>query len=82
MLHLPRLTGMFVIRVYQKVLSPDHSFWGKQIWPEGYCRFLPTCSDYGYESLKKHGLIKGGLKTVWRICRCNPWNPGGHDPAH
>lgn len=45
------------------------------------CRFTPTCSQYALEALRKHGLIKGLCLTVWRILRCNPFNPGGYDPV-
>ena len=41
------------------------------------CRFTPSCSAYGRESIRKYGLIAGGLKTTWRIARCNPWTPMG-----
>ena len=36
------------------------------------CRFLPTCSEYCKESLKKHGLVKGGVYCLKRIIRCHP----------
>jgi len=36
------------------------------------CRFLPTCSEYCSVSLKKHGLIKGGIYGLKRIIRCHP----------
>ena len=36
------------------------------------CRFLPTCSEYCQESLKKHGLIRGGIYSLKRILRCHP----------
>lgn len=72
---------LLIIRFYQRTLSPDHSFWAKLIYPNGYCRFYPTCSEYGYESIKKHGVIKGGAHTLYRIIRCNPWNKGGNDPV-
>jgi len=39
------------------------------------CRFEPTCSYYGRESIRKHGLIVGGVKTAWRLARCGPWTP-------
>jgi len=39
------------------------------------CRFVPTCSYYGRESIRKHGLVIGGAKAVWRIARCGPWTP-------
>ena len=76
---IPRIPVLFLIRVYQKLLSPDHSFWAKRVKPHGYCRFFPTCSEYGHNSIQKYGVIRGGLKTVWRILRCNPWNSGGID---
>lgn len=41
------------------------------------CRFTPTCSHYGYESIRKHGLVVGGAKTAWRITRCGPWTKMG-----
>jgi len=47
----------------------------------GRCRYYPTCSEYSRQSFIKYGAIKGLGKTVWRILRCNPWSPGGHDPA-
>ena len=39
------------------------------------CRFTPTCSYYGRESIRKYGLLIGGAKTAWRIARCGPWTP-------
>ena len=45
------------------------------------CRFTPSCSAYGRESIRKHGLLYGGAKTAWRILRCGPWTPlGTSDP--
>lgn len=44
------------------------------------CRFYPSCSDYFVQAVKKHGPFKGTAKGIHRICRCNPWNPGGFDP--
>jgi putative membrane protein insertion efficiency factor len=45
------------------------------------CRFYPSCSAYAIDALKKHGVLRGTLKTAWRLLRCNPWNKGGYDPA-
>ncbi len=67
---------IFLIWVYQKTISPDHGL-VKNFFPHGYCRFFPSCSEYGKQSIKKHGLIVGSLKAVWRVVRCNPWNGGG-----
>ena len=44
------------------------------------CRFEPGCSEYMIQAVRKHGPIVGGLKGTWRICRCNPFFPGGYDP--
>lgn len=69
---------LLIIRLYQKTLSFDHGFM-KIFYPNGYCRFHPTCSEYGYRSIEKHGLFKGGWLTVNRVVRCNPFNKGGID---
>jgi uncharacterized protein len=73
---IPRLPFLLLIKIYQKTLSFDHS-WLKFLFPNGYCRFHPSCSQYGFEIIKKRGLIIGLPKTLWRITRCNPWNKGG-----
>jgi len=39
------------------------------------CRFDPTCSLYGRESIARSGLLIGGLRTARRIARCGPWTP-------
>jgi putative component of membrane protein insertase Oxa1/YidC/SpoIIIJ protein YidD len=43
------------IELYQKYLSPDHSFWAKDKLP--YCRYTPSCSDYMKEAIEKRGII-------------------------
>jgi len=75
---LPRLMLLGVIRLYQKTLSFDHGLPSK-LYPQGYCRFYPTCSQYGYKCIEDHGVMKGGVLTAWRILRCNPFNQGGVD---
>lgn len=77
-LYLPRRVVLLMIRGYQKTLSLDHGPLSR-FFPHGYCRYYPTCSQYGYDAIKKYGLFKGGLKAVWRIVRCNPWSQGGID---
>ncbi len=79
---LPRQAAVFMIRLYQKTLSPDHSFWAKKAYPYGYCRFRPTCSEYACLSLGEKGLILGGMKAFFRILRCNPCSKGGEDWPH
>lgn len=69
-----------LINIYQKTLSFDHGPL-RVFYPHGFCRFTPTCSQYGKEAIEKHGPIKGIILGAWRVIRCNPWNKGGHDPV-
>lgn len=68
-----------VIKIYQKIFSFDHGPL-KAMYPHGFCRFHPTCSEYSIQAIRKYGPIKGGLIASWRILRCNPFNKGGNDP--
>jgi len=45
------------------------------------CRYIPTCSEYSLEAIKKHGLFKGGFFAMKRILSCNPWGGHGYDPV-
>ena len=49
--------------------------------PAPTCKFIPTCSQYGIEAIDKYGAFKGGMLTIWRILRCNPFSKGGYDPV-
>lgn len=71
--NLPRYPILGLIRLYQAVVSPG--------LPQNTCRFYPSCSHYGYQAIYKYGMIKGGIMAVWRVLRCNPFNPGGFDPV-
>jgi len=62
-----------LIRFYQRHISP--------CTPPS-CRFRPTCSQYAYEAIQKYGAFKGGLLTIWRLLRCNPFNKSDpYDPV-
>jgi uncharacterized protein len=63
---------LLLIRGYKRFISP--------LLPPS-CRFYPTCSDYAYEAIEKHGLLKGGRLAIWRVLRCNPFGKGGIDPV-
>ena len=78
--YLPRYIAIKTIKVYQRTLSFDHGIF-RYLYPHGFCRFRPTCSEYAIQALEKYGFIRGGLKACWRVLRCNPWNKGGYDPA-
>ncbi len=69
-----------LIRLYQRTLSPDHGVFSHK-HPYGYCRFRPTCSQYAYEAIERHGVVRGGYKAAKRIIKCNPFNRGGYDPV-
>jgi len=77
---LPSRVIVKLIRFYQKTISFDHGPL-RFLYPHGFCRFYPTCSEYGAQAITKYGIIKGGIMTSWRIIRCNPWNKGGNDPV-
>ena len=78
--YFTKLIVLKTIRIYQKTLSFDHGL-PKYLFPHGYCRFHPTCSEYGYQAIDKYGVIKGGFMAFTRIIRCNPFSQGGYDPV-
>jgi putative membrane protein insertion efficiency factor len=45
------------------------------------CRFLPSCSDYADEALRRHGAVKGSALAFRRFCRCHPFGGHGYDPV-
>ncbi|MBW2428291.1 MAG: membrane protein insertion efficiency factor YidD [Deltaproteobacteria bacterium] len=59
-----------LIRIYQYTLSP-------LLGPA--CRFYPSCSEYAYQAIVRHGPLKGLSLAIKRILRCHPFNPGGVD---
>ena len=61
-----------LIKFYQKNISP---------LKRTKCPYCPSCSAYGLEAIQKHGAIKGGALTAWRLIRCNPFSRGGYDPV-
>ena len=71
LLRLPARCLIALARVYQLGVSP--------LLPP-MCRFTPTCSSYFIQAVEKYGAIRGGIKGLWRICRCHPFRPGGFDP--
>lgn len=79
LIHLPKTIAKVLIRIYQKTLSTDHSFWAR---PDVYriCMFYPSCSEYTYQAIDKFGLVKGSYLGGKRILRCNGFGKGGHDP--
>jgi uncharacterized protein len=77
-LRLPAKGALLLIRLYQVLLSPlQKAVFG----PGAGCRFHPSCSEYGLEAIRRHGLILGGWRTSCRILKCHPFHPGGFDPV-
>lgn len=74
-----RFSILLSLELYQRLLSPDHSFWSKAFFPYGYCRYSPSCSEYARQAIKKQGVLLGVPKSGWRVLRCNPWSRGGVD---
>lgn len=68
---------IFLVRVYQVVISPPLHFLAG---PLAGCRFFPTCSQYFIDAVRVNGPVRGSLQGVWRILRCNPWGGQGYDP--
>jgi putative membrane protein insertion efficiency factor len=66
------LFALWLIRAYQLLLSPV-------LAPK--CRFYPTCSEYAYQAILRHGLLQGISLALKRILKCHPFDPGGIDPV-
>ena len=61
------------IKWYQKCISPYKGF--------SCCKYYPSCSQYAFEAIGRHGAAKGTALAVWRLLRCNPFSKGGYDPV-
>lgn len=64
--------ALAALRFYKRNVSPS--------LPAG-CRYQPTCSEYTYEAIERHGVVKGIVLGSWRLLRCNPLSRGGIDPV-
>lgn len=61
-----------LIKFYQYAISPLLG---------ANCRFTPTCSQYAVEAFDKLPLYKAAYKVLFRLLKCHPFHPGGHDPV-
>jgi putative membrane protein insertion efficiency factor len=50
------------IRIYQGTVSKVQG---------DVCNFIPSCSHYGYEAIRKYDIIKGLLMASDRVQRCH-----------
>jgi len=58
-----------LIKLYQKIPGNFHNS----------CRYIPTCSNYSIEAINEYGCVKGGILSLKRIIKCNPFSKGGID---
>ena len=63
---------ILLVKCYQLCISP---------FTPPSCRFIPTCSQYALEALRRHGPLKGLYLAIRRFLRCNPWGGSGYDPV-
>jgi len=64
--------ALLIIVMYQQVISPYLGY---------RCKYEPTCSNYGYEAISRHGLITGSFMTTSRLFSCRPFGKAGYDPV-
>lgn len=60
------------LRLYMLLLAPIVG---------GACKFYPSCSNYAYEAVSRHGARRGGILAIKRLLRCRPFTQGGFDPV-
>ena len=70
---LPVRIALLALRFYKTYLS---------ILFAGNCRFVPSCSQYAYESIERFGLGRGVWLALKRLLRCQPLSHKfGYDPV-
>ena len=68
----PQKVAMFLLLLYQQAVSPHFP---------SHCRYVPTCSAYAYEAVRKYGALRGIFLGMKRVLRCHPLHAGGYDPV-
>lgn len=66
------LVLLVLIRGYQLLISP--------LFPPS-CRYMPSCSEYARQAVRRHGPLAGGWLAARRLARCHPWGGFGYDPV-
>jgi len=63
---------IILIKLYQYCISP---------FMKAHCRYIPSCSEYSIEAIRRYGAIRGGVLGIKRIMKCNPFGSYGFDPV-
>lgn len=63
---------LLLIEAYRVALSPLLG---------GHCRFVPSCSVFAEEAIRRHGAARGARLAAARLLRCHPFHQGGFDPV-
>ena len=61
-----------MVRWYQRRVSP--------LLPPS-CMYMPSCSEYAIQAVRRYGALKGSRLALMRVVRCNPLHKGGYDPV-
>ena len=64
---------IYMIKLYQRFLSP---------LKRPCCRYYPSCSQYAVLAIEKYGALRGSIKALLRLLRCNPLFRGGIDEPY
>src|SRR5689334_1946323 len=68
----PQTLALAAVRSYKVLVSPMFA---------GSCRYLPSCSDYAAEAIRRFGVIRGSMLAAARLARCHPLGGHGLDPV-
>jgi putative membrane protein insertion efficiency factor len=64
--------ALFGLRIYKVLFSPMYA---------GSCRYVPSCSEYAADAIRRFGVARGSLLAIRRLGRCHPLGSHGYDPV-
>lgn len=69
---LPKWLALQALAIYQSFFA---------LFLGGACRFQPSCSEYAKEAFSQHSFWQAVRLSVYRLSKCHPLGPQGHDPV-